>query len=325
MEPEKAQVYTTQIVQRSAVDDKAWNDFIAESPQGAPYGCTWYLDAVWPGWKGVLVLKNRELAAVMPFRVSRKYGISYIFNPPFCQYLGIFLSPPGSQKREKELSLKKRLTCAALSALPKDVKLFILNFAPEFDYPFPFYWEGYELHTRYSYWLENDQNKDALFKKLHSTPRNYINKARRHGLKAVYPDSPEALIRLGQKKGVPAIDYGALQDLWPSLIEQGIGKTIEIRDAQNRLQAGVVYLQWKNKFIYLYSVSDPEFVSLGGMSLAIWKMIEQAGEEIKVIDFEGSMIESIEHFFRSFGGAPVPYLQIKKNSFPKPFRWIFQK
>ena len=325
MKPSKAQSFSVNNLERDSLGDETWNNFIAESPQGVPYGCTWYLDAVWPEWKGIMVFSQQKLIAVMPFRVTRKFGIAYIFNPPLCQYLGIFFIPFEGKKTEQELTLKKRVVNAILGALPKKLSLVILNFAPEFDYPLPFFWSGYELRTRYSYWLENDADKQKLFRHLNERTRTYIHKAKKCGLKVVHTDNAGALIQLSRKKDSYLLDYGALERLWVALQTHKIGETIEVRDEQDRLHAGLIYMRWGKKIIHLFSASDPEVAQFGGMSLAVWHSIEQAGEDVEVIDFEGSMIESIEHFFRSFGGKPIPYLQIRKNSFPKPFRWLLEK
>jgi hypothetical protein len=317
--------YITDIVERGLIPVAAWNDFIAQSPQGAPYGYTWYLDAVWPGWKGIIVYHQQTIMAVMPLKVSRKFGISYTFNPPWCQYAGVFFGHFDKRKTEQVLALKKRIVKAIVEAIPPEVKVFILNFAPEFDYPLPFHWAGYELHTRYSYWLDHHPDKQKLFQNLNERTRTYINKAKKSGL-SIHPVKDIGdLLRLAQKKEAYSLNVDALKRLWVALEEHQIGSTLEIRDTTGRLHAGLIYFQQGGKLFHLFSASDPELNHFGGMSLALWHSIEQAGEAIKVIDFEGSMIEPVEHFFRGFGGRPVAYLQIKKNKFPKPFQWLIEK
>ena len=39
------------------------------------------------------------------------------------------------------------------------------------------------------------------------------------------------------------------------------------------------------------------------MSLLMWKSIELASEKVDLFDFEGTMKESVERFFRGFGGV----------------------
>jgi hypothetical protein len=56
---------------------------------------------------------------------------------------------------------------------------------------------------------------------------------------------------------------------------------------------------------------DPAFSS-GAFSLLMWHAIQFASQVTTRFDFEGSMIESIERFFRSFGARQVPYLHVQK-------------
>ena len=305
----------TQIISRPQLDAGAWDNFIAASPQGANYAMSWYLDVVWPDWQGIHVFYKNELCAVMPLRVSRKYGMRYCFTPALSQYGGVFMKN-FEGKTEKQLALKKRLVTAIVGAIPAGMKKFELNFAPEFDYPLPFHWAGYELRSRYTYWLDNSEDKNGLLKNCNERTRTYIRKAKKSGLSANETAGARAIIRLSQERDAYPLDYQILQKLWDALRANGAGHAIEVRDGEGRLHAGLIYQKSGDKLQHLFSAIDPEVRSLGGMSLAIWHSIEQAGEDVRVIDFEGSMMEAVEKFFRGFGSYPVLYLQVKRNVFP---------
>jgi hypothetical protein len=62
--------------------------------------------------------------------------------------------------------------------------------------------------------------------------------------------------------------------------------------------------------------SDPELRNSGANSLCMWEAIKFASTVTKAFDFEGSMIESVERFFRAFGARQVPYFQISKINSP---------
>lgn len=311
----------THIVSRSQLDAEAWDNFISNSPQCANYALSWYLDVVWPGWQAVQVFYKNELSAVMPIRVSRKYGIPYCFTPALSQYEGVFLKKIVG-KNEKVLALKKRLVSAIVEAIPP-TKKFELNLAPEFDYPLPFHWAGFEIRTRFTYWLDNSSDKDSLFKNCNERTRTYIKKARKSGLTAHEVSSANAIIQLSRERDAYPLDYGLLARLWEAMKKNGVGRAIEIRDKNGRLHAGLIYQYSGKKLQHLFSAIDPEVRNQGGMSLAIWHTIEQAGKEVQTIDFEGSMLEPVEKFFRGFGPRPVSYLQLRKNDFPKIIRWAF--
>lgn len=314
--------YLTEVLERHQINDGIWDAFIASSPQAAPYGCSWYLDVVWPGWKAIVVIEKDQILAALPFSISKKHGINYVFNPKFSQYVGIFFGAIEKKNATLTFALKKRLVKAIVEALPSEIKVFNIKFAPEFDYPLPFHWAGYELHTRFSYWLDNQTDKLSLFKKFEERTRTYINKAVKSGLVVSSIPDIDAIVALANERNSYPLEEALLKKLWTALRQQKKGIALEVRDATGRLHAGLIYQQFQHKIIHLFSAFDVELGNQGGMSLAIWKSIETAGLEVKIIDFEGSMLEPVENFFRGFGTRPVPYLEIKKNSLPKPVRWL---
>ncbi|UPT68420.1 MAG: hypothetical protein M0D57_07240 [Sphingobacteriales bacterium JAD_PAG50586_3] len=74
-------------LKHSEINKLNWDSCILASTCAVPYALSWYLDVVSPGWEA-LVLGNYE--AVMPLTYRVKYGVSYVFTPPFVQQLGIF-------------------------------------------------------------------------------------------------------------------------------------------------------------------------------------------------------------------------------------------
>ena len=58
---------------------------------------------------------------------------------------------------------------------------------------------------------------------------------------------------------------------------------------------------------------DPEKRDLGAMDLLQYESIRFALNSKRSYDFEGSMIESIEKYFRSFGSIQKAYFQVTKT------------
>ena len=56
------------------------------------------------------------------------------------------------------------------------------------------------------------------------------------------------------------------------------------------------------------------FRSSGAQSLILWEGIQFAAAHSKVFDFEGSMVEGIENFFRQFGGVCTPYYVVSRKT-----------
>jgi hypothetical protein len=85
-------------------------------------------------------------------------------------------------------------------------------------------------------------------------------------------------------------------------------------DEADRLHA-VAYGVWDEQgAYYLLGGGDPELRNSGATSLLLWELILRAREVTDVFDFEGSMIEPLERFFRSFGARQTPYLYVSRES-----------
>jgi hypothetical protein len=79
------------------------------------------------------------------------------------------------------------------------------------------------------------------------------------------------------------------------------------------LHAGI-YVVWdEQSAYYLMGGGDPELRSSGATSLCMWEAIKFVSTKTKSFDFEGSMIERVERFFRAFGAIQTPYFSITKT------------
>jgi hypothetical protein len=88
--------------------------------------------------------------------------------------------------------------------------------------------------------------------------------------------------------------------------ERAQSRILIAEDAQGRAHAGC-YLVWDSESAYyLLGGGDPELRNSGAMSLVMWEAIRFSAEVSDSFDFEGSMIESIERFFRAFGALQTP-------------------
>jgi lipid II:glycine glycyltransferase (peptidoglycan interpeptide bridge formation enzyme) len=75
-------------------------------------------------------------------------------------------------------------------------------------------------------------------------------------------------------------------------------------------------LVWDRHAAYfLAGGSDPELRTSGAAPLVVWHLIRFAAQRTNRFDFEGSVIEPVEHFFRGFGGKLVPVHRIMKFPF----------
>jgi len=228
------------------------------------------------------------------------------------------------------MSLGRQKKCieAILGQLPK-CQLFSVYFSPRFTYPLPFYWRGFELHTRYTYQLSLQAPATELFNKLAPPLRRQINKAERAGMRleklqsfGVFSD----LLTLNRKTGKSLPDQAGvrtLRQILDYLRKNELGELYGLLSPTGDVLAAGMFMWYRQQAVYLLGVQLPAAKSSGAMSCLLWRQILAAKtRNCEIFDFEGSMIAGIETFFRKFGAQPVPYLHIYKNNLPILIKWI---
>lgn len=277
----------------------------------------WWLDTVAPNnWHSIEIIENDTLKARLPYVMHKKKGFTLLSMPKLTQTLGPWLAPTQA-KYAKKLSQEKHLMTSLISKLPA-YDYFCQNFHYSITNWLPFYWQGFTQTTRYTYVLENLNDLEKIWSGFQENIRTDIRKAQK--ILTIRTDLDinrffkiNALTFQRQGKQIPyTLEF--VQRLDAACIKQKARKIFFAEDAQGRIHAAI-YIVWdENSAYYLMGGADPELRSSGANSLLLWEAIQFAATVTKKFDFEGSMIESIERFFRGFGAKQFPYFQITRMS-----------
>lgn len=287
-----------------------------------------YMDLIAPQWSGIeLHDKEGKLVGIMPLELKKKGPYTYAVQPPLSQYWGIFFAPVIPKGAYKEYSWKGKAIKAILEALPSEIRYFLYNFAPEFDYPLPFHWKGYQLHTRFTYQIDLTRDEDDLLADFAKNTRYDLRKSEEYTSHIRTTRDVTELKRLFadyEKAGKPLIKSSETERFFrimDKLNDQG-AEILEVGLPGKPAMAAGVFVQYGERTTYLVSALDPAEKKSGVMTVLLWNAMLRARETSKIFDFEGSMIEGIEGFFRGFGARPVQYLNIQKNDLPLLLRWM---
>ncbi len=283
----------------------------------------WWLDVVAgeDNWNVVLAERGDQIVASMPFVFKKKLGFDIIHMPPFTPSMGVWVKYPENQKYANKLSFEKKIFTELIEQLPRFDR-FQQRFHVSFTNWLPFFWKGFEQTTRYTYVIENLNNLDKIFSNFRENIRREIRKAQRQ-LNVFHEESIEKLYRLQQltyKRQGLTMEYSLpyLENINHACIERKCGKIYYAEDQEGRLHSAL-FLIWDNeRAYYLIGGSDPAYRNSGAASLLMWNAIQYAATVTRKFDFEGSMIEPIERFFRGFGAIQKPYFSIYKNN------WLFK-
>jgi lipid II:glycine glycyltransferase (peptidoglycan interpeptide bridge formation enzyme) len=287
------------------------------SSTNAIFQKAWWLDAVAPGqWREAIVTKNNKLLARMPYVIKKQYGFTHIIMPHLTQTLGTWLMTSDS-KNSKQLSQEIELMNAIIEQLPA-FDYFHQNFHYSITNWLPFYWNTFTQMTRYTYVIEDLSDLDKVWSQFEHNTRNVIRKASSLLCVCAHEDI-ERFIDINEltfkRQGI-RVPYSRefVRRLDKSCADRNARKIFFAVDPEEKVHAAI-YLVWdENSGYYLMSGTDPKFRNSGANSLLLWEGIKFMSTVTKRFDFEGSMIKSVEHFFRGFGGTQKPYFSITKLS-----------
>lgn len=278
----------------------------------------WWLDAVCgeDNWNASLVEKSGKIIGSMPYYIKKRMGFTILVQPPLTQTLGpwIYLS---SAKYAKRLAHQKDVMVALIEQLP-DFDFFSQNWNYCNTNWLPFYWKGFKQTTSYTYILPDLSDEKALWNSLEAKIKTDIRKASaRFKLKVKEDYGIDAFLELSQmtfkRQGI-AMPYpqSIVRQLDSVCAKRDCRKILIAEDEEGRHHAGAFIVWDHNSAYYLMGGGNPKLRNSGATSLVIWEAIRHAAKVSNCFDFEGSMVESIERFFRGFGPIQKPLYSISK-------------
>jgi hypothetical protein len=282
----------------------------------------WWLDAVSgiDDWDVVAVESDNKIVAAHPYFKVRRLGFDVASMPPLTKILGPWTEQPKG-KYARQLSRRFDLINQLLDQLP-EFGQYISNWHYDQDNWLPFYWNGYQQTTRYSYVIENIRDTQAVWDGFLEKVKTDIRKSEnRYKLRIRDDLSIDDLIDLGnltfERQGLKAnFDRQLLHSIDRACAARQQRKIFIAEDEKGQRHAGV-YIVWdQNSTYYLFGGGDPKLRNSGAASHCIWHAINFASTVTQSFDFLGSVIKPIELFFRGFGAIQKPYFTVYRTKSP---------
>ena len=291
------------------IDKNKWDDCIDKAPNGLIYGYSFYLDSMAKHWDA-LVLNDYE--AVMPLTWNKKYGIYYLYQPPFTSCLGVF----GKQINAETVN-------AFLKAIPSrfgywDIYLNHGNF---------FNLKEFNLYERMNYVLGLHENHETLYKFYRDNIKRNIKKSEKLNLtiNKDIPVSEVILLAKEQAKNFSAItakDFVQISILYQVLYKKEKATSYGVYTKEGQLIAAAAFFFSHNRAYYILVGNHPNGKTLGASHALINEFIKDHAGQNLTLDFEGSDISSLAFFYSSFGGVEEKYSAIKLNRLAAPVKWF---
>lgn len=295
-------------VKHNDIETGKWARCVEEASNSRVYANIWHLDRAAEVWDA-LIFGNYEYVMPLPYRM--KWGIPYIYQPLYCQQLGIFPSPPleiaglfYKMLYKKFLFLDVQLNASNLKLKEK----FEIDFLP-----------------RDNYLLTLDQDYKTLSKKYSKNAKRNLTKAKTNQLNIITGIRLEEYLAFKSENMPTKVHKKELEKL-KSIIAygqyKGFGEIYGVFSSSNKLCAAVYFCWWKDRVTYLNAATNSSGKELGAMYFLIDEFIKQHANRNLKIDFEGSAIPGVARFYRGFGAVPETYFRLKINRLPLPLKWL---
>jgi hypothetical protein len=287
------------------IDTEKWNNCIALAEAGNCYADAAYLNAMATHWEALVM---DDYQAVMPLTWRKKYGIRYLYQPSFCQQLGVF----NAQGRDD-------LSGDFLLHVPEvfrywDIQLNYSNKPAEFPFK-----------ERKNYLLSLNDTYQNLNNSYSRNANRNISAALKAGITVKENLDPSVLIGLHRKRfrttGVRNSEFAAMEGLLRVWSAKGRAFIAGAVTPDGKVVASSAYLMYKDRITFIMNGNAVESLTNGATHLLKDHVIRKfCGRDLS-IDFEGSDNPRFARFYEQFGAKTIEhYPRIINNNLPWPLK-----
>jgi hypothetical protein len=298
-------------VRRSEIDTSKWDLCVMSAPNGWIYARTFYLDSI--GDWGALVKGDYEY--IMPLPQKRKYGIAYVYIPPFTGQLGIVGSG----------GVSVELIAEFIGAIPPHfvrVDLLMNEQNPSCTLA------NVHSERRTNYVIALDEDYASTYSKYTGNAKKTIDRALSAGLSPAWEVPVDLVIdryraAYGPKNThLSGSDYARFKSLADQCLERGYGFTLGIQNAQKEMLAAAFFAQDEKRVYYILGAPTPAGRLANAFHCLIHEAIKMHAGSGMTFDFEGSDIPSVAQFYRKFRPVALHYDLLKLRSVGRWWSWM---
>jgi len=299
-------------IPNGAIDFERWDRCISTHSKPQPYGFSWYLNWVAPGWEAIIY---GDYEAVMPIFPQKKYNVRFSTRPYGTQALGPFSSILlDAQATEDfvEFAMSKvqygEFFLSPMVVLPRHWKSEILS--------------NYILRTNGCY--------EELYGQYNAQTKRNLKKANQAKLEYGNWTNVQDTLRLWkqytqEKTHITDEQLKRFEKVLEFCAYQKRAEVLSVLDEGNSLIAAQVWLTFEGRSTLLVNASSDHGKSIGAPTLLIDQMIHSKSGMDHVIDFEGSSLPGLARFYSGFGAENEPFYFHVENQLPLWARWLKPK
>ena len=263
---------------------------------------------------------DRTLIGSFCLYYSEIFFSSHIKNPPYSPFIALIINN-STKNKSNSLSFEKSVIALIAEFINKlSFTILTIAFPPEFKDMQPFIWNGYKVIPNYTYKYDiQSASIDELMECMSPERRNDIRKAQKDEIEIKlttnYKEVKEIIIKTFFRKE-KKINYILLEKILCGFANKNNSFAF-VAYKKNQPIACSFCIYDKQTAYYLLGGYDELHKHQGAGANAVWNAVLHAKKiGLSYFDFEGSMIQPVEKFFRGFGASLVPYFTVNKASLP---------
>jgi hypothetical protein len=295
-----------QYLKHHQIERDKYDECIINASNSLIYARSFYLDNICAKWDALI---GKDYAWVMPLTSNKKWGIKYLYQPPFTQQLGIF-SKPGSDVPFKNI----------IQLLLSKFSFWEINL----NASFPINNNKLQINTGTNFLLSlncfyqdifNNYSKD-LIKNLKRSNKFKLTYRTGNYLEAIEAYKNNYATRM---EHVTLEDYNCFENVCEVADEQSAIICREAVNEQNELMAIVLLLKDHRRLYNIMNTTTSEGRKVEANHYLVDSVIKEFAGTSLTFDFEGSDLPGVKSFYENFGAVNEPYFIVKYNNLPWPF------
>jgi hypothetical protein len=258
-----------------------------------------------------MALVKGDYEYVMPLPVRKRFGYTYIFQPAFCQQMGVF----------GKVAVSKEINDAFFSQVKKHFSYAEIN--AHSNYPA----SADGCIMRKNYLLDLNPPYEDLEKKFSRSAIRNIKKAKALDVSIAKHPNPTDLVDLFEKRYGHTLasqeDLAGIKKYFEHSVKVGTGHFYYAKTSDGQTVASSGYITYKNRVIFLMNGNLQAGLDSGATHLLKSRAIQYFAGNNLLMDFEGSDNPDFARFYEQYGATATDnYPFFVLNSLPQPLRWF---
>ena len=289
------------------INKNKWNECIVTASNSLIFAFSFYLDIMAPNWDAIII---NDYEFVLPLPIKKKWGIKYIYIPPFIPQLGLFGKNPTLNIDNLLPLLNSKVNYGDIffnhhnrisSSLVKQRTNFILHLKKDYEHIYKNYATDLKRILR-------KQVKNEMLYSKQNTIEYTIN-----------------LYKENYAHRTPHLsnsDYKIFLDACNMLNTTENCFTRSICTSDESILCSLICLADENR---IYTIINPSTILGRQKEAAIFlfdELIREFSETDKVLDFVGSDLAGVKFFLNKYGPIDEPIFFYHFNYLPYPARFF---